>query len=179
MRKFLLAALLLCPLPAHAGMALGKLGWEVSLQTKAQKKIYHAIAEWMLPPSPTVKMRPRIVVEIDNSAGPAVAAVVMRYAFSAKLRPIQGPGPGVWGVPFQLEERRIPNIKGGAKKDAELFLNRVQLANYLKRMHSAGFWPEAFRVQVMLDPHAGEALAGRISESELPVRWRANGNADE
>jgi hypothetical protein len=55
--------------------------------------------------------------------------------------------------------------------DVPLPINRVALYAYLGRMFRAGYWPDAFKVQIMVEPRAGESFDGRLLEKELSVIW--------
>ena len=91
----------------------------------------------------------------------------------ARLRKIGDEAEGTWTVPFIVEEKRIPKVRADALLKTPLNLNRVALGSYLRRMYHAGYWPDAFRVQVMVEPRPGESLEDRISDKTLPVAWKA------
>jgi len=141
---------------------------------RKQRRNYHDIREWLLPPSERLKLRPRVVVTLDNHGDAPENAVLLHYSFSARLRPIGKEGPGRWTVPFLLEERRVPRLLPGSGTEVPLYLNRVALRAYLSRMYRAGFWPDAFKVKVLLEPRPGESLKDRFLERTLKVIWKAS-----
>lgn len=168
------AFLLLACLPvarARAELVLDGAGWQVAPQAQSQKPVYHDVEQWLFPPSPQVKARPRISLKLVNRGDSARTAVLLRYAFSARLRKIGSDTAGAWTPPFLLEEKRIPQINAKSSRDVPLYMNRVALTSYLGRMQRAGFWPDAFRVQVMLEPRSGETLENRVLEAVLPLLW--------
>lgn len=174
MRAFLpaLLALLLLPRWAGAQVTIQDLGWQVSIQVQKQKRNYHAVERWLFPPTTQVKIRPRVLVTLMNPAQAAERAILLRYAVSARLRRIGSEGTGVWTLPFLLEETHIPNLPGKSSKDIPLPLNRVALQGYLQRMYRAGYWPDAFRVQLLVEPRSGETMDRRFSEKEVAVLWK-------
>ncbi|MBI4050883.1 MAG: hypothetical protein HY400_00085 [Elusimicrobia bacterium] len=79
-------------------------------------------------------------------------------------------GSGIWTVPFWLEERRVPKLPGVQQK--QIPLAHLDFKDYFKRMKRLGYWPEAIKAQVMVEPKEGESLEGHILESEIPVEWK-------
>jgi hypothetical protein len=180
MRLSAVLFVILCCAPVSAEVTLGDAVWEVALQVKKKRRDFHALKQWLLPPSPQVKVRPRVTVHMSNSHKKPVSALLLRYAFSARLRRIGHPDEeGVWTVPFEVEERRVPRVKGRAEASVSLPMNRVVLRTYLRRIYHSGYWPVAFKVRVMVEPRPGESFANRIIERELPVLWKANGRNHE
>ena len=166
-------ACFLCAPSAFAEVVLADLGWQFAIQIKKQRRKYHDIEAWIFPPGSKRKVRVRAMATVLNKSASDERAVLLRYAFSARLKKIGARGEGTWTIPFVVEERRIPRIRGGASLPVELYLNRVAFDAYIKRMHRAGFWPDAFRVKVMIEPRAGETLNERILETGLPVIWKS------
>ena len=100
-------------------------------------------------------------------------AVLLRYAVSARLAPTAGDSEGVWTVPFLLEEKHIPKVKAGRSREVPIPLNRTVFGAYLRRKGRTGLWPDALRIQVMVEPRSGEtSLDGRVAESILKVLWK-------
>ena len=117
----------------------------------------------------------RAMVTLYNRGPENETALLLRYAFSARLKKIDGgSADGDWTVPFVVDERRIPLLRGHKTKPVPLQLNRVALKAYLKRMYRAGYWPDAFRVRVVVDPRAGETFSKRIREKTLPIIWKTS-----
>jgi hypothetical protein len=173
MKALFAAALLLCAPAAFAEVVIADAGWELSIRMRKQNPKFHRVDHWMFPPNPVPKRsRPRAYVTLENPNGNAEHAVLLRYTVDARLRRIGTTADGVWTVPFLSDEKRVPRISGRKKLDVPLALNRVALGAYLKKMYNAGFWPDAFRVRVMVEPRPGESLDRRVREATLPVSWR-------
>ena len=108
------------------------------------------------------------MVTVENRGPSAVDGMVLRYALSARLVKAGTEGqPGVWTVPFYLNERRVPRVRAGQVK--EIPLNDLVLDVFLKKVYRAGYWPDALRIEVMVEPRAGEGLEQRMLEGTLPV----------
>lgn len=167
------AVLAVLVLPAAAQVTIRDVRWQLA-QGRAQLRVHTDMDRWLLPPGPAERARPLARVTLANAARRPETAVLLRYAFSARLRRIGVQGAGTWTVPFLVEERRIPNVPGRTDHPVRLYVNRVAFNAYLKRMYRAGFWPDALKVEVMVEPRPGENLDGRIAERVLPVGWRRN-----
>ncbi|OIO11738.1 MAG: hypothetical protein AUJ52_01595 [Elusimicrobia bacterium CG1_02_63_36] len=174
MKKLGIVALLLSfSIPVAAEVLIADAGWELSIRMRKQNPQFHRVDHWMFPPNPVPKRSlPRAYVTLENPNAAAEHAVLLRYCVDARLRRIGTSADGVWTVPFLNDEKRVPVVGGGKKFDVALPLNRVALDGYLKKMYRAGFWPDAFRVRVMIEPRPGETLDRRVRETTLPVAWR-------
>jgi hypothetical protein len=161
-------------LPAHADILIRDVNWQLALQVAKKKRNYHDIRQWLFPPTDKAKIRARAMVRLGNRGNSDEAAVLLKYVFVARLRKIGSKKEGVWTVPFHLEEKRITIFKKLSEKVVSLPINRVALNAYLKRMYRAGYWPDAFRVKVMVEPRTGESFTGRIMEKDLPVIWNTS-----
>lgn len=173
MKPLLTAVLLLSSVAASAEVVIADAGWELSIRMRKQNPQYHRLDHWMFPPSPVPKKsRPRAFAALKNPNGADEHAVLLRYAVDARLRQIGTTADGVWTVPFLTDEKRVPRVRAGETLNVPLALNRVALGAYLRKMYNAGFWPDAFRVRVMVEPRPGESLERRVREATLPVSWR-------
>lgn len=163
--------MVLFSVPVAAEVLIDDAGWELSIRMRKQSPKFHRVDHWMFPPNPVPKRSlPRAYVTLRNPNAGADNAVLLRYSIDARLRKIGTSADGVWTVPFLTDEKRVPVVRGGASLDVPLPLNRVALDAYLKKMYRAGFWPDAFRVRVMVEPRPGETL--RVREATLPAAWR-------
>jgi hypothetical protein len=168
-------ALLFLRVPAlEASVTLKEIRWEIAIQGSGQKRVYHEIRNWFQPPNALLKQWPRAEVILTNDGPQPQEAMLMRYAVAVRLVKIQGESKkeAVWSIPFILEDKRIPKIRAQETRIIPIYLNRVVLQSYLKRVHRAGFWPEALRIHVVLEPRAGETFKDRILESILPISWK-------
>lgn len=170
---FLTGLLLLsCAASAPAEVSIESSHWQLPVG-RATKPVWHDVGAWLLPPNGSVAAAPRLELRLRNAASKADEAMLLRYTVSARLVPIAGGGEGVWAIPFILEDRRVPTIRAGETRPVPAGLNRAVLGAYLKRMARAGYWPDALRLQVMVEPRPGEnTLQGRMHESVLPVLWK-------
>lgn len=175
-KTLLLASLglVLAAPPLRAEVVIADVKWQLAIQVKKHKRDYHDIRRWLFPPTDKAKIRVRATLYLINRSPKSESALLLKYAFGARLRRIGGDDPGIWTVPFHLDERRIPIIKGGERRKINLPINRVALNAYLKRMYRAGYWPDSFKVHVMVEPRIGEGFADRIQEVVLPVIWKTS-----
>lgn len=155
---------------AWAQVGIGSVRWEVPLPPK-RREAYRAAKTWYQPPSQRLDSWPRAMVSLENPAGHREEAVLIRYSISARLVRIGVGGEGAWAVPFIVEDKRVPKVSPRSTHHEPLYLNRVVMASYFKRLHRAGFWPDAIRIQVMVEPRPGDVDQGRVIEAELPVVW--------
>lgn len=164
----LVVLILAAPPPASAELVLRAVGWQLPSPRGAQPRGYRAIARWIQPPAARVAAKPRVVVTVVNRGPKAAEGAVLRYVVSARQFKIGEIGrEGVWTVPFYLAERRVARV--GANQVKEVPINDLVLDVFLKKAFRAGYWPDALRIQVMVEPRTGEGLEQRILEQTLPV----------
>lgn len=163
---------------AGAEVVLKGVDWQLALQVRKKKGDYHDVKRWLFPPTQQAKIRARAMALLKNNGNKDETAVLLRVAFITRLRKIGAHGEGVWTVPFHVEEKRVTTLRRNSETAVSLPINRVALDAYLKRMHRAGYWPDAFKVQVMVEPREGEEIRSRMGESVLPVVWRPGSGAD-
>ena len=169
---FLISAVLfsaaLGPAPASATeLYLRGIKWELGVSVRASAVRYQPLQAWTQKPGDKLPGRVRFQITVENGSKEEVDGVVVRFALSAKIAPAAG-GEAVWAIPFELGERRIPKLKSSEIRAVPV--EPVHLENYLKRLRSQGFWPEAFKVQVMVDPKAGDNMASNVVEYTVPVK---------
>lgn len=75
---------------------------------------------------------------------------------------------GFWAVPFRVEEVRISQIRPGGVYEAKLI--HFVLNEQLKKFNQTGFWVDAFKLQVMLDPGFGDDLSEIIKEAVINIK---------
>ncbi|MBI5200063.1 MAG: hypothetical protein HY925_00625 [Elusimicrobia bacterium] len=159
---------LVSPVSASAELVLRSVAWQLPSPKGAQPRGYQTVERWIQPPSAKVPARPRVVVTVVNRGPKAAEGAVLRYAIAARQAKIgQTGGEGTWTVPFYLAERRVARI--GANQVKEVPINDLVLDVFLKKTFRAGYWPDALRIQVMVEPRTGEGLEQRILEQTLPV----------
>ena len=155
MKKFIPAVLLFIPALAAAQLELAGVSWQIA---SGAKRARFENAEKI--PLRKQAVKTRISVSLANKGKAAVEGAVLRCAFSMRLA-------GQWTVPFWLEERRVAKVKPFATAKASI--PHLELQNYLKRLAGTGFWPDALRVQVMLEPRAGDDISKNLAESIISV----------
>jgi hypothetical protein len=164
---------------AAAEISIESTGWEIAIKVNPQGKDFHRIEQWLFPPGSLGRVRLRAVVRLRNRETLEEKAVLLRYAVSARLRRIGGRGPGVWAVPFIKEERHVPAVQGATTMLVPLPINSGALSDYLGRQQRGGFWPDALRLMVMIEPRKGEALDGKIKENDLAIAWSTRPGSGE
>jgi len=162
---------------SSAEVILKEVRWQVTPNIRSRKPIWHDAAVWLQPPGAKLERQPRILVTLLNKSPGPDEALLLRYALSARLARAQESGTaaaeGNWTIPFILEERRVPKIRGNDALQVAIQFNRAVFSAYLLRMRRAGFWPDTLRMQVMVEPRPGEnSLQGRMMEAALPVLWK-------
>lgn len=159
-----------CSGPALAQVAVRGVRWQVGLKSGKPGGVFHDAKTWLLPPG-SAGGRVRAMVSLSNRGARSQDAVLVRFSVSARLAKEPG-GESLWAVPFILEDRRVPKIRAGAGLEVAVPVNRAALAAYLQRLHGAGFWPDALRIEVMVEPRRGEELSERLASETLTVLWK-------
>ena len=164
-----LIGLALCmPSLVSAELVLRSVAWQLPAPSGAQPRGYRPIERWIQPPIARVPSKPRVVVTVANRGPKAAEGAVLRFVVTARQAKIGATsGEGVWTVPFYLSERRVARVKANETK--EVPINDPFLDVFLKKTFRAGYWPDALRIQVMVEPRNGEGLEQRILEQTLPV----------
>ncbi|MEI7483009.1 MAG: hypothetical protein WCK75_11785, partial [Elusimicrobiota bacterium] len=75
---------------------------------------------------------------------------------------------GFWAVPFRVEELRISRIQPGGVYEARLI--HFVLNEQLKKLKNTGFWVDALKLQVMLDPRQGDEPAMIMKETIINIK---------
>lgn len=73
----------------------------------------------------------------------------------------------MWSIPFEIGECRVPMLRKGAER--KVVVEPQHLATRLKHLYAQGFWADAVKVEVMLDPRAGDDLKTNRAEAVLPI----------
>lgn len=138
---------------------------------RAGRAVYAEAGSWVHPPGPRLQLKPRAVITLANRGPRPAEGVLLLYAVSARLSKVAEPGrEGVWSVPFWTEERRVTRMKPNQTRDIPI--DNMGLAVFLRKMFQAGLWPDAVKIQVMVEPKNGEGLEQRVLERTLPVAWQ-------
>lgn len=164
-------AALLC-IPASAGVTVSSASIEVSISAPKGRAVFHSVESLLLPPDAKPAARLRAVLSVDNDGPRAESGAIVRFALSTRVRRVSETGEGQWTVPFLLEERHLPQVKRGRGVPVNLPFNRVAIVQHLKSLRSAGYWPDALRLEAVFAPRAGESLEGRTAVKTIPVEWK-------
>ena len=170
MRALLLSALLAAQV--RAGVSVSSIAFEVSYETKKGRAVFHPMESLLLPPDAKPPTHLRAVLTLDNDGPRAESGVVVRFAFSARIRRVSDEGEGTWTVPFLLEERHVPQVARGRGVALPIPINRVALVAHLKRLRTAGYWPDGLKIEMLIEPRLGEGMAGRTAQKTVAVDWR-------
>lgn len=159
---------LVFPTSASAELVLRSVTWQLPSAPGASPRGFRPIERWVQPASTKLSGKPRAVITVMNRGPKPAEGAVLRYAITARMGPVGQTGrEGVWTVPFYLNERRVPRV--GANQVRDIPLNDLVLEVFLKKSFRAGHWPDALKIQVMVEPRRGEGLEQRILEQILPI----------
>lgn len=118
------------------------------------------------PPKLDARLRARLTLK--NRGPKAAEGILLRYSMTGRIAPASPGGKeGAWGVPFMVDEKRVPKV--GANKIQDVFLTTSPaLELYLSKLARAGWWPDRVKLQAMIEPHPG-AVSVQSLESVLEV----------
>lgn len=163
----LAAWLLFAGVAARAELLLEKVDWEFAVAPKGRTGVFES-AGILKKVEPPLKGKLRAQLTLKNRGPKPVEAILLRYAMSARLASLDSAMEGVWAVPFTVEERRVPRI--GPNQLLKVPLGPSPMLDiYLKKIKRSGLWPDQLKIQVMIEPHHGEAPALQVLEKILPV----------
>jgi len=164
-----LAILVFCASASFAEIQLSGVRWQFSPGLKpAMKPKFSDAQEIKIPADGKIAGRIRAMATLENKSGKSTDGIVVRVSISARLVKISEPAaPGVWDLPFWIDERRVAELKSGEKKEAAI--PNIDLQKYLKRLQKTGFWVDALKIQLAVEPRAGEDFGANMSEAVLNV----------
>ncbi len=152
---------------ARAELFLESVSWQRGRVEKGR------VASWddatrLVDAPPKLETRLRARLTLKNRGPKAAEGVLLRYSMIGRLLPLAGEAPeGAWGVPFLVDEKRVPKV--GPNKTLDVFLTTSPaLELYLAKLSRAGWWADRVKLQVMIEPHPG-ALEVRSLDSVLEV----------
>jgi len=152
-----------------AQVRISKIDWQVSKVRGKKKRPFEAISEIILAPYQKFPHKLRAVVTAHNTSAKPAGGLVLRCALSLHLVRLADPAdPGFWAVPFRVEELRISQIMPAGFYKAKLIHSRLN--EQLKKLENTGFWADAVKLAVMLDPRQGDDPAAIIRESVISIK---------
>jgi len=178
----ILAALLASPFfcsALRAQVRIDKIDWQISRVQDDKKLPFETVLELKLEPYQKYPDKLRAVVTARNFSAQPVEGLVLRCALSLRLVKLPAklnggaadPGttdPGFWAVPFRVEEVRISRIKPDGVYEAKLI--HSALNEQLKKLKYSGFWADALKLQVMLDPRPGDEASRIMKEAVIEIK---------
>ena len=159
---------LLCP-PLHAQVQIDRIDWQVSRAEGKEQLSFEPILELKLEPYQKYLNKFRAVVNVQNPSANPVEGLVLRCALSLHIIKLSDAADaGFWAVPFRVEELRISQIQPGGMYEAKLI--HFVLNEQLKKLKNTGFWVDALKLQVMLDPRQGDDPARIMKEAAINIK---------
>ena len=165
----LLAALPFLSRTLQAQVQINSIDWQVSRAEGKEKLAFEPILELKLAPYQKYLNKFRAVVNIRNSSARPVEGLVLKCALSLRVVKLSdAQQAGFWAVPFRVEEVRVSRIQPGGVYEAKLI--HFVLNEQLKKLKNTGFWVDALKLQVMLDPRLGDEPARIMKEAVINIK---------
>lgn len=152
---------------ARAELLQDSVSWQRARVEKSRVVAWEDAGQ-VLDGPPKLETRLRARLTLKNRGPKAAEGILLRYSMIARLLPIAGAAAeGTWGVPFMVDERRVPKV--GPNKTLDVYLTTSPaLELYLAKLARAGWWADRLKLQVMIEPHPG-VVEVRSLESVLEV----------
>lgn len=155
--------------PLYAQVQINRIDWQVSRVEGKVKLPFEPILELKLEPYQKYLNKFRAVVNVGNSSAKPAGGLVLRCALSLHVVHLaSAASAGFWAVPFRVEELRISQIRPGGVYEAKLI--HFVLNEQLKKLRNTGFWVDALKLQVMLDPRQGDDPARTMKEAVINIK---------
>ena len=153
---------------ARAQVRVTSIFWESSAPKAKTWTPFAPVTELKLAVDRKMRDKLRAVFTVRNSSRSAMEGLVLRYALRLRLiKDGDVPENWVWGVPFRVEELRL--AKAGAGELRRVRAIRFELNEQIKKLSGTGFWFDALKLEVMVEPRQGDELSGITQESVLAV----------
>jgi len=163
-----LGLMFLVSVPASSQVRVEAVSWESSSPLGKTWTPFSPVAELKLAAGQRMKDKLRAVFTVRNMSRTAVEGLVLRYALRLRLVKEGEPAKvGIWSVPFRVEELRL--AKSGPGQSLLVRATRFELKEQIKKLVGTGFWFDAVKLEVMVEPRRGAELAGITQETVLPV----------
>ncbi len=152
---------------ARAELFLDNISWQRARVANARVVAWED-ATGLVDGPPKLDARLRVRLTLKNRGPKAAEGILLRYSMTGRMLSITGAATeGAWGVPFAVDEKRVPKV--GPNKTQDVFLTTSPaLELYLNKLARAGWWPDRVKLQVMIEPHRGAATVQAL-ESVLEV----------
>lgn len=165
-----MAAAMFVVIPAlSAQVRLTGIDWQASKVQEPKKLLFEAIQDIRLEPYQKFPHKLRAVITLRNASAKPAGGLVLRCALSLHIVKLSDPADqGFWAVPFKVEELRVSKIAPSGSYEAKLL--HSQLNEQLKKLRNTGFWADALKLDVMLEPRQGDSPAEIIRESVINIK---------
>ncbi|PIR19328.1 MAG: hypothetical protein COV48_02640 [Elusimicrobia bacterium CG11_big_fil_rev_8_21_14_0_20_64_6] len=152
---------------ARAELSLVNVSWQRA-QVAGARVVSWEDAEKLTDGPPKINTRLRARLTLKNRGPVAAEGILLRYSLTGRVSPVaEDKAEGVWGIPFSVDEKRVPKV--GPNKRLDVYLTTSPaLELYLAKLGRAGWWPDRLKIQVMIEPHRG-AVPSPALESVLEV----------
>jgi hypothetical protein len=147
---------------AWAELALESVHWQEGHAEGGRVTSWRDVKTLADAPKPADRMRARLVLKNDGPQNEE--GLLLRYSLTARVLPDDGgAASGSWGVPFIVDEKRVPKV--GAEKTIEVPLDAgAAIELYLRRLARAGWRTDRLKIQVMLEPHRGSKILQSVED---------------
>jgi len=140
---------------ARAELFLESVSWQRARVEKGRAPVWED-APSLADAPPKLDARLRVRVTLKNRGPKAAEGILLRYSMTGRVSPVISATEGAWGVPFAVDEKRVPKV--GPNKTQDVYLTTSPaLELYTAKLARAGWWPDRVKLQVMLEPHRDEA----------------------
>ncbi len=174
------AVLALCAGPAAAVVELQKVDWQQAAPSAGAPALStttpapagspaktEILQRLRLSPGDKLPARLGGLVKLLNRGPVAEEGILLRYVVSARVSPTDG-GEAAWSLPFVLETRRVPKI--GSNQVLEVAIDASTMIDlYLKKLGREGWWLDALKLDVLLEPRKDDPKKLQLLSAELPV----------
>lgn len=152
-----------------AQVRLTGIDWQVSKVQEPKKLLFEAIPDIRLELYQKFPYKLRAVITVRNASAKPAGGLVLRCALSLHIVRLSDPADqGFWAVPFRVEELRISKIAPSGSYEAKML--HSQLNEQLKKLRNTGFWVDALKLAVMLEPRQGDSPDEIIRESVINIK---------
>jgi hypothetical protein len=140
--------------PSSAELLLTNVQWQRGRVERARVAAWDDVNQLVDGP-PKLDSRLRARLTLKNRGPQAIEGILLRYSMTVRVTSSAGgKEEGVWGIPFMVEEKRVPKVEPNKVLDVNLSTSPA-LELYLKKLSRAGWWPDRVKLQVMIEPHKG------------------------
>lgn len=165
----LIIILLFCLKSLYSQVSISKIDWQIVKIKNKSRTSFESVQQLIIKPNQTISDKIRILVTLkNNSPKSSVEGIVLKYAISMHItKPGTESNLGIWSVPFRVEESRISKIK--PLKTHQVRIIQTNLNEHLKKLKNTGFWVDMLKIQVMLEPRAGDIIENNVQESIITI----------